>query len=114
MALCRRATAGSTALTLEGWYPALYVADADGATEETKPTFKVIADSDGRVTARIPLELLGDGDPSTWGYAVVLMSQEGYPSAGVRRVRNVNQAAEQWVGGGAPDDANHTRIYDLL
>ena len=23
-------------------------------------------------------------------------------------------AAEQWVGGGAPADANHTRIYDLL
>jgi hypothetical protein len=42
------------------------------------------------------------------------MSQEGFPSAGVRRVRDVNPAAEQWKGGGAPDDANHTRIYDLL
>jgi alpha-amylase/alpha-mannosidase (GH57 family) len=101
-------------ITLEGWYPALYVADADGATEETNPTFRVIVDAAGRLTARIPLELLGNGDPSTWGYSVVLMSQEGYPSAGVRRVRNIVGTAEQWLGGGAPDDANHTRIFDLL
>ncbi|MCP4966401.1 MAG: glycoside hydrolase [bacterium] len=101
-------------LTLEGWFPALYLADADGATEETEPTFKVIADADGRVTARIPLELLGNGEPSAWGYAVVLMSQEGFPSSGVRRVRDIGPVAEQWQGGGAPDDVNHTRIYDLL
>ena len=42
------------------------------------------------------------------------MSQEGFPSPGVRRVRDINPAAEQWKGGGAPDDANHTRIYDVL
>ncbi len=102
------------ALTLEGWFPALYLAAADGSTEETEPTFKVIADSDGRVTARLPLELLGDGDPSTWAYAVVVMSQEGFPSAGVRRIRDIGQVAEQWSGGGAPDDVNHSRIYDVL
>jgi carbohydrate-binding DOMON domain-containing protein len=101
-------------ITLEGWYPAIFVASADGTTEETNPTFRVIADSEGRVTARIPLELLGGGDPTTWGYAVAVMSQEGYPSAGVRRVRDIGTTAEQWLGGGAPDDANHTRIYDLL
>ena len=101
-------------ITLEGWNPAIYVADADGNTEETNPTFRVIADADGRVTARIPLELLGGGDPATWGYAVVLMSQEGFPSTGVRRVRDVVGTAEQWLGGGAPDDANHTRVYDVL
>jgi alpha-amylase/alpha-mannosidase (GH57 family) len=102
------------ALTLEGWDPALYLAAADGTTEETKPTFKVIADSDGRITARIPLELLGDGDPTTWAYAVAVMSQEGFPSAGVRRVRDINVSGEQWKGGGAPDDVNHSRIYDVL
>jgi alpha-amylase/alpha-mannosidase (GH57 family) len=101
-------------VTLEGWYPAVYVAAADGTIEETNPTFRVIADAEGRVSARIPLELLGGGDPSTWGYAVAVLSQEGYPSAGVRRVRNVVATAEQWLGGGGPDDANHTRIYDLL
>jgi carbohydrate-binding DOMON domain-containing protein len=102
------------ALTLEGWDPALYVAASDGSSEETKPTLKVIADADGSVKARITLELLDNGDPSTWGYAVALLSQEGFPSSGVRRVRNIGAAAEQWQGGGAPDAANHTRIYDLL
>jgi alpha-amylase/alpha-mannosidase (GH57 family) len=102
------------ALTLEGWYPALYVAAADGSSEETSPTFRVIVDGAGTVTARIPIDLLGGGDPAEWGYAVTLMSQEGYPSAGVRRIRDVLPAAEQWKGGGAPDDANHSRIYDVL
>ena len=102
------------ALTLEGWDPALYLADAAGKTEETKPTFKMFADPGGRITARLPRELLADGDPATWGYAVVLMSQEGFPSAGVRRVRDILPVAEQWRGGGAPDDANHTRIFDVL
>lgn len=102
------------ALTLEGWDPALYVANAAGETEETKPTFKMITDPEGRVTARLPLELFGSGDPATWGYAVVLMSQEGFPSSGVRRIRDIETQAEQWRGGGAPDDANHTRIFDLL
>ena len=101
-------------ITLEGWYPAIYVAAADGSTEETNPTFRVIADAEGSIPARIPLELLGGGDPTTWGYAVVLMSQEGYPSAGVRRVRNIGAVAEQWIGGGGPGDATYTRIYDLL
>ena len=102
------------ALTLEGWDPALYVADAAGEVEETKPTFKMITDSEGRVTARLPLELFGKGDPAAWGYAVVLMSQEGFPSSGVRRIRDIEVDAEQWRGGGAPDDANHTRIFDVL
>ena len=40
------------------------------------------------------------------------MSQEGYPS-GVWRIRDVNVEAAQWRLGGAPDDANHTRIIDV-
>ncbi len=102
------------ALTLEGWDPALYLADEAGNTEETKPTFKMIADPEGRVTARLPLELFGNGNPATWGYAVVLMSQEGFPSSGVRRIRDIETEAEQWRGGGAPDDVNHTRMFDVL
>ena len=64
---------------------------------------------------RLPLDLLGGGDPASWGYAVALLSQEGYPSSGVRRVRDVLPAAEQWALGGAPaTGVTHTRIIDLL
>jgi hypothetical protein len=41
------------------------------------------------------------------------MSQEGFPSTGVRRIRDVETAVEQWRLGGAPDDLNHTRIIDV-
>ena len=103
------------ALTLEGWYPALYVAQPDGATEETEPTFKMIVNAEeGRLVARLPRELFGDGDPSTWGYAVAVMSQEGFPSSGVRRVRDVNPVGEQYRLGGGRGTVNETRIVDVL
>jgi hypothetical protein len=43
-----------------------------------------------------------------------LLGQEGFPSAGVWRVRDVNAVAEQWRFGGAPENPRHTRILDLL
>jgi alpha-amylase/alpha-mannosidase (GH57 family) len=102
-------------ITVEGWEPAIYVAAPDGTTEETRPTFRVITLGDkGTVIVRIPLELLGGGDPSSWGYAFALLSQEGYPSSGVRRVRDVLPAAEQWrIGGSPPSGVAHTRIMDV-
>jgi hypothetical protein len=66
-------------------------------------------------TLRVPLALFGEGaDPTAWGYAAAVLSQEGFPSAGVRRVRDVQPTAEQWRIGGGPDDVNHTRIMDLV
>jgi len=60
------------------------------------------------------LDVLGGGDPATWGYAVTLMSQEGYPSSGVRRIRDVMPSAEQWrLGGGPSSGVSHTRIMDI-
>ncbi len=102
------------AVTVEGWDPAVYVAAADGTWEETKPSFGIITFGDkGKVVARIPLSLLVDGDPAEWGYAAAVMSQEGYPSSGVRRIRDVLATAEQWRIGGGPADINHTRIMDV-
>lgn len=101
-------------ITIEGWQPAIYVAGADGSLVETEPTISVaVFSDDGRVVARVPAEALGGGDPTTWGYTAVLLSQEGFPTPGVRRVRDINVVAEQWRGGGAPNDINHTRIFDV-
>ncbi len=80
-----------------------------------EPTFKVFALPDkGRVTAQIPKSLLGDGDPTEWKYAIALMGQEGFPSSGVRRIRDVEPNAEQWPIGGGDGSINPTRIMDLL
>jgi carbohydrate-binding DOMON domain-containing protein len=105
-----------TALTIEGWDSALYLASADGMTEETKPTIGIVTLAEkGKVLVRVPAELLPSGDPAAWGYAVAVMGQEGFPSGGVRRIRDVNPTAEQWRFGGAPaDSVNHTRVMDLV
>ena len=102
------------AITVEGWEPAIYRAGAEGTVEETRPSFDVAVFGDqGRVVIRIPLALLGEGDPSTWGYGAAVLSQEGFPSQGVRRVRDVERVGQQFRLGGAPGDANHTRIIDV-
>ena len=103
------------AITVEGWEPALYRADLDGAIEEETPSFDVIVFGEqGKIVVRIPRSLVADSDPTTWAYAAAVMSQEGFPSPGVRRVRDVGVTAEQYTAGGAPNDINHTRLFDLV
>ncbi|MGE5461778.1 MAG: glucodextranase DOMON-like domain-containing protein, partial [Syntrophothermus sp.] len=105
------------AVWAEGWTP--QVVAPDPQTLEPKQIngvdFKVIVDpATSTVTLRVPRSAFGEGDPSTWGYVAMVMGQEGYPSTGVWRVRDVTRSAEQWHFGGAPDDSNHTRIIDLV
>jgi carbohydrate-binding DOMON domain-containing protein len=66
------------------------------------------------VVVRLARDLFPEGDPSTWGYAVAVMSQEGFPSSGVRRIRDVESAAQQYRIGGGDGSLNTTRILDLL
>jgi hypothetical protein len=62
----------------------------------------------------VPAELLPIRDPAEWGYGVTLLGQEGFPSSGVRRVRDIEPSAAQYRFGGAPvGSVNHTRIIDL-
>ena len=102
------------ALTVEGWDSAFYVADAAGALEERQPSFDlVVFPAKGRVVVRLPRELFPEGNPAEWAYAAALMSQEGFPSAGVRRIRNVERSAERWRPGGGSAAVNRTRILDV-
>jgi carbohydrate-binding DOMON domain-containing protein len=103
------------ALTVEGWDSALYVASETGEVQETKPTLGIVTLSEkGKVIVRVPVDLLPPGDPADWGYAIALLGQEGFPSAGVRRVRDVEPSAAQYrFGGASGGSVNHTRIIDL-
>ena len=67
----------------------------------------------GRVVVRLPRGLFPEGDPEEWGYAAALMSQEGFPSAGVRRIRDAERSAERWRLGGGSAAVNRTRILDV-
>jgi alpha-amylase/alpha-mannosidase (GH57 family) len=103
------------ALWVEGWYQQLIVPGPKGALN-TKPDVPILVaiDPKGTATIEVPLAALGEGDPRTWAYAVVVLSQEAFPSEGVRRVRDVAASASQWQSGGAPNATNHSRILDVL
>ncbi|MGB9594084.1 MAG: glucodextranase DOMON-like domain-containing protein, partial [Anaerolineae bacterium] len=99
----------------EGWTPGIYKAGADGKPEKIDGAqFQILADpAQRKVTIRVPKDILGD-DPQNWAFLAVVCGQEGYPSTGVWRIRDVNPKAEQWRFGGGPQDTNHTRIMDVV
>jgi alpha-amylase/alpha-mannosidase (GH57 family) len=105
------------AITVEGWESGVFVPAADGNQEKVAQASElfIIADpGQQKVTIRVPKSILGD-NPEAWRYAAVVLSQEGFPSSGVLRVRDVQAAAEQWRVGGAPaGTTNHTRVMDLV
>lgn len=104
------------AITVEGWTPGVYVPGAEGPQRIAEASEFVVLTDPGqrRVTIRVPKAILGD-NPEAWCYAAVVMSQEGFPSSGVLRVRDVAPTAEQWRIGGAPAGAtNHTRVIDFV
>lgn len=99
----------------EGWTPGIYAPDAKGTPQKVSLEPKIIVDpAASTVTLRVPRAAFGEGfDPARAGYLAVVLSQDGYPAAGVWRVRDVEKAASQWRLGGAPADTNHTRILDV-
>jgi alpha-amylase/alpha-mannosidase (GH57 family) len=102
------------AVWIEGWTSAVYKINEEGNFVPVSAAIKIIVDPPaGKVTVRVPRTAFGEGDPAEWGYLAIVLSQEGYPSEGVMRVRDINAQSEQWRFGGAPQDANHTRIIDV-
>ncbi len=102
------------AIWAEGWTPGVFKVDAKGNPQKTDIPLKVIVNAaTHKVTLRVPKSAFGAGDPAGFGYAAVVLSQDGFPAPGVWRVRDVEQSAQQWRFGGAPADSNHTRIIDL-
>jgi hypothetical protein len=104
------------AITAEGWTSGVFVPGEEGPQQVAEASeFSVLADpGQQKVTIRVPMSILGD-NPAEWRYAAVVLSQEGFPSGGVMRVRDVMPIAEQWRIGGAPEGStNHTRVMDLV
>lgn len=104
------------AITAEGWTPGIYIPTEDGIQQiAIGNEFTILADPGQRkVTIRVPKSILG-ANPESWRFAAVVLSQEGFPSSGVMRVRDVLPKAEQWrLGGAPPGTTNHTRVVDLV
>lgn len=112
------------AVWVEGWNQKLLVPNAQGDPVETagNPVRVVVDAANATVSILVPKTALADAlgvgqpdlAPEAWRYTAAVLSQEGYPSAGVRRVRDVQESATQWRIGGATDPDTATRILDLV
>ena len=114
------------AIWAEGWTPGIYLPRPGPNAAPKKfggaDMLNIVSDPGQRtITLRVKKETLAkalgmavtDLNPRAWKYLGIVLSQEGFPSAGVWRVRDVNPKPAQWRLGGGPDDTNHTRILDV-
>ncbi len=103
------------AIHAEGWTAAIYEPGEAIVRIAEASQFQIVTDPGQRkVTIRVPKSLIGD-DAENWRFAAMVLGQEGFPSGGVLRVRDVIPTAEQWRFGGAPVGVtNHTRVIDLV
>lgn len=70
--------------------------------------------SGNTISASVDLAQLGGGDPSKWGYQVVIQSNEGFPENLDLLTRKVNEVAIQHRFGGGTDDDCDPNVIDLL
>lgn len=66
------------------------------------------------ITGTIDTKQLGEGDPSTWGYQVVMQSNEGFPAGTDLLTRKVNEYEGQHRFGGGNDGDCDPHVIDLL
>ena len=70
--------------------------------------------SGNSISASLKVEDLGEGDPSTWGYQVVMQSNEGFPAEGELLTRRVNEFEGQHRFGGGTDYDCDPHVMDIL
>jgi carbohydrate-binding DOMON domain-containing protein len=66
------------------------------------------------ITGSFDAALLGEGDPSTWSYQVVMQSNEGFPAGTDLLTRKVNEYEGQHRFGGGNDGDCDPHVIDLL
>ena len=66
------------------------------------------------ISGTVDLAQLGGGDPSQWGYQVVMQSNEGFPDKGDLLTRKVNEYEGQHRFGGGTDSDCDPHAVDIL
>ncbi len=66
------------------------------------------------ISAKVKLDELGGGDPSKWGYQVVMQSNEGFPDKSDLLSRKVNEFEGQHRFGGGNDGDCDPHAIDIL
>ena len=67
-----------------------------------------------KISATVNLKDIGEGDPSTWGYQVVIQSNEGFPAPTDLLTRKVNEYEGQHRFGGGNDGECDPHVIDVL
>jgi len=66
------------------------------------------------ISGSVDLDQLGGGDPSTWGYQVLVQSNEGFPDGKDLLTRKVNEYEGQHRFGGGTDTDCDPHVMDIL
>jgi carbohydrate-binding DOMON domain-containing protein len=66
------------------------------------------------ISASVDLDQLGGGDPSKWGYQVLVQSNEGFPDGKDMLTRKVNEYEGQHRFGGGTDSDCDPHVIDIL
>jgi carbohydrate-binding DOMON domain-containing protein len=66
------------------------------------------------ISGSVKLEELGGGDPATWGYQVIMQSNEGFPDKADLLTRKVNEFEGQHRFGGGTDFDCDPHVMDIL
>lgn len=66
------------------------------------------------ISASVKMKDLGEGDPSTWGYQVIMQSNEGFPAKTDLLTRKVNEYEGQHRFGGGTDYDCDPHVMDVL
>lgn len=65
------------------------------------------------VSIAVPKSIIGTPEPG-WGFQVFVMGQEGFPSQGNLRVREVMELAAEWRFGGGDNGIYDPNVIDML
>lgn len=66
------------------------------------------------ISGQVRLSEIGEGDPATWGYQVVVQSNEGFPADNDLLTRKVNEFEGQHRFGGGTDYDCDPHVIDVL
>ncbi len=98
---------------VEGWQQEIHGVGPGNQPKRLGEVRTNVVSQEHTITVTVPKTIIGDR-PQDWGYLVVLTGQEGFPSAGNWRVRDVLSAAQEYRFGGGRDDNLDPNIIDIL
>jgi alpha-amylase/alpha-mannosidase (GH57 family) len=98
---------------VEGWQQEIYGPGPDGQPKRLAEVKANVISQERTIVVTVPKSIIGDR-PQDWGYLVAICSQEGFPSPGNWRVREVLAQAQEYRLGGGRDDNLDPNIIDIL